>query len=163
MLCKWANVDGPYLTLDITSSLVPRPLPRGKGPGDETKHYSRSTRKVWFTDCACTCEVCMHVCVCVSPVEEQCWHIILLLRARSIVWLVQSVPTLQKFGKGNWIHSRVGNLASSKKLPTCYSIGPLQWQWRIWYIAWLFANYRYWMCNCMHAIRITIIKLPLVA
>ena len=48
------------------------------------------------------------------------------LRACSIVWLVQSVPTLQKMRKGDWVHSGIRNSPSSENLPACHSIGPLQ-------------------------------------
>ena len=48
------------------------------------------------------------------------------LTACSIVWLFQSVPALQKTGKRDRVHSRIGNSSSSEKLPTCYPIGPLQ-------------------------------------
>ena len=88
----------------------------------------------------CVC-ACMHVqCIVfsVSAVQEQCWHNIHFLRACSIVWLVQSVPTLQKTRKGDWVHSRVGNLPSSEKLPACYSIGPLQT--RVWHIGCLLTK-----------------------
>ena len=85
----------------------------------------------------CACAVSMlALCSCVSAVQA----IIHFLRARRIVWLVQSVPTLQKFGKGDWVHSRVGNLSSSEKLPASYSIGPLQR--RTSYIG-CFVNYSY--------------------
>ena len=87
----------------------------------------------------------MHVvCLCVYAVQEQCWNIIHFLRACSIFWLVQSVPTLQKAWKRDWVHSRIRNLPSSEKLPARYTIGPLQR--RIWHIGCLLTK----LCNCMH-------------
>ena len=70
----------------------------------------------------------MCVCVCGGGGEViMTIHIILhFLRACSIVWPVQPVPTLQKTGEGDWIHSRIRNSPSSEQLPACYSIGPLQ-------------------------------------
>ena len=103
----------------------------------------------------CVClNACMHLCISVVQ-QQQCWHIIHFLRACSIVWPVQSVPILQKFGKGNWIHSRVGNLPPSEKLPTCYSIGPLQR--RVWLIVCLLTIA---ICNYM-PIQFSTLPLPM--
>ena len=92
--------------------------------------------RAWERGYACACMYIL--CWCVSAVQEKCWHIIHFLRACSISWLVQSVSTPQKTRKGDWVHSRVGNLPSSEKLPAGYTIRPLQR--RIWHIGCLLTK-----------------------
>ena len=76
--------------------------------------------------CVCVCvgmRACVRGCVCVCVGVDVC--ILHVLRACSINWFVQSVSTLKKTGEGDWVHSRIRNLASSEELPACHTIRPL--------------------------------------